>query len=39
MAGELSQMIPSFYKSYSTNSLYISAKTYEKHIVSKKLSC
>ena len=30
------QAIPSFYKTYSRNSLFISANTFEKHIVSKE---
>ena len=37
MAAVLLQLIPSFStKSYSKNSLFISANTYEKHIVSKE---
>ena len=36
MAAVMLQMIPSFYTNYSKNSLFISAKTYEKFIVSKE---
>ena len=36
MAALMLQMIPSFYTIYSKNSLFISAYTHEKHIVSKK---
>ena len=35
MAAVMLQMIPSFYTIYSKNSLFISANTYEKFIVSK----
>ena len=35
MAAVMLQMIPSFSKIYSKNSLFISANTYEKFIVSK----
>ena len=34
MAPVISQLIPRFYKNYSTNSLFNSANTYEKTIVS-----
>ena len=36
MAAVMLQVIPSFYKNYSKNSLFISANIYEKFIVSKK---
>ena len=36
MAAVMLQVIPSFYESYSKNSLCISPKTYEKNIVKKK---
>ena len=36
MAAVMSQVIPSFYTNYSKNSLFISANTYEKFIVSKE---
>ena len=36
MAAVMLQVIPSFYTSFSKNSLYISANTYEKFFVSKK---
>ena len=36
MAAVMLQVIPSFYRSYSKNSLFISANTYEKYIVSKE---
>ena len=36
MAAVMLQVIPSFYTNYSQNSLFISAKTYEKYIVSKE---
>ena len=36
MAAVMLQMIPSFHASYSKNSLFISANTYEKYIVSKE---
>ena len=36
MAAVLLQVIPSFYTNHSKNSLFISAKSYEKHIVSKE---
>ena len=36
MAAVMLQVIPSFYTSYSNNSLFISANTYEKYIVSKE---
>ena len=35
MAAVMLQVIPSFYTNYSKNSLFISANTYEKYIVSK----
>ena len=36
MAAVMLQVIPSFYTNYLKNSLFISANTYEKFIVSKK---
>ena len=36
MAAVMLQVIPSFYTNYSKNSLFISANTYEKYIVSKE---
>ena len=36
MAAVILQMIPTFYTSYSNSSLFISANTYEKNIVSKE---
>ena len=36
MAAVMLQVIPGFYTYYSENSLFISAKTYEKYIVSKE---
>ena len=36
MAAVMLQVIPGFYKIYSKNSLFISANTYEKFIVSKE---
>ena len=36
MAAVMLQVIPSFYTNYSKNSLFISANTYEKFIVSKE---
>ena len=36
MAAVMLQVIPSFYTSHSKNSLFISANTYEKYIVSKE---
>ena len=36
MAAVMLQVIPSLYTSYSKNSLFISANTYEKYIVSKE---
>ena len=36
MAAVMLQVIPSFYKIYSKNSLFISANTYEKYIVCKE---
>ena len=36
MAAVMLQVIPSFYTIFSKNSLFISANTYEKHIVSKE---
>ena len=36
MAAVMLQVIPSFYTNYSKNSLFISANTYEKNILSKK---
>ena len=36
MAAVMLQVIPSFYTSYSKNSLFISANTYEKYILSKE---
>ena len=36
MAAVMLQVIPSFYTKFSKNSLFISANTYEKYIVSKK---
>ena len=36
VAAVMLQVIPSFYSNYSKNSLFISANTYEKYIVSKK---
>ena len=36
MAAVMLQMIPSFYTSFSKNSLFISANNYEKYIVSKE---
>ena len=36
MAAVMLQGIPSFYTSYSKNSLFISSNTYEKYIVSKE---
>ena len=36
MAAVMLQLIPSFYTNYSKNSLFISAITYEKYIVSKE---
>ena len=38
MAAVMLQVIPSFYTNYSKNSLFISANTYEKFIVSKEYS-
>ena len=38
MAAVTLQVIPSFYAEISKNSLFISAKIYEKHIVSKEYS-
>ena len=36
MAAVVLQVIPSFYTTYSKNSLFISANSYEKYIVSKE---
>ena len=36
MVAVMLQVIPSFYTNYSKNSLFISANTYEKYIVSKE---
>ena len=36
MAAVMLQVIPHFYTNYSKNSLFISANTYEKHVVSKE---
>ena len=36
MAAAMLQVIPSFYTNYTQNSLFFSAKTYEKYIVSKE---
>ena len=36
MAAVMLQVIPSFHTNYSKNSLFISANTYEKYIVSKE---
>ena len=36
MAAVMLQVIPSFYTNYSNNSLFISANTYEKNILSKE---
>ena len=36
MAAVMLEVSPSFYTNYSTNSLFISANTYEKYIVSKE---
>ena len=36
MAAVMLQVIPSFYRNYSRTSLFISAQTYEKYIVTKE---
>ena len=38
MAAVMLQVVPSFYTNYSKNSLFVSANTYEKYIVSKEYS-